>query len=45
MMASMNDVKGITDKSFTMKNGEIIPISKNLFSYVKKTYIQYLVGE
>lgn len=44
-IVNMNDVKGITDKSFTMKNGEIIPISKNLFSYVKKTYIQYLVGE
>lgn len=44
-IVNMNDVKGITDKAFTMKNGEIIPISKNLFSYVKKTYIQYLVGE
>lgn len=44
-IVNMNDVKAITDKTFTMKNGEIIPISKNLFSYVKKTYIQYLVGE
>ena len=44
-IVNMNDIKGISDKSFTMKNGENIPISKNLFSHVKKTYIQYLVGE
>lgn len=44
-IVNMNDIKGITDKNFTMKNGDIIPISKNLFSQVKKTYIQYLVGE
>ena len=44
-IVNMNDVKGITDKAFIMKNGQSLPISKNLFSYVKKTYIQYLVGE
>lgn len=44
-IVNMNDIKGISDKSFTLKNGENIPISKNLFSQVKKTYIQYLVGE
>jgi DNA-binding LytR/AlgR family response regulator len=44
-IVNMNDIKAISDKSFTMKNGENIPISKNLFSQVKKTYIQYLVGE
>lgn len=44
-IVNMNDIKGISDKSFTMKNGEQIPISKSMFSQVKKKYIQYLVGE
>ena len=44
-IVNMNDVQSISDKSFTMKNGDIIPISKSLFPLVKKTYIDYLVGE
>ena len=31
--------------SFVMKNEELIPISKNLLTIVKKKYINYLVGE
>ena len=44
-VVNMNYVKSITDKSFIMKNDEVIPISKNLLSLVKKNYIKYLVGE
>lgn len=44
-VVNMNHVKSITDKSFIMKNNEIIPISKNLLTQVKKSYIKYLVGE
>lgn len=44
-VVNMNDIKAITDKSFTTKSGEQIPISKSMFSQVKKRYIQYLVGE
>ena len=44
-VVNMNHVKSITDKSFIMKNEEIIPISKNLLTIVKKRYINYLVGE
>lgn len=44
-IVNMNDIQSISEKSFIMKNGDIIPISKSLFSQVKKTYISYLVGE
>lgn len=44
-IVNMNDIKAVNDKSFTMKNDVIIPISKSMFSNVKKAYIQYLVGE
>ena len=44
-IVNMNDIKGISDKSLTMRNGDKIPISKSMFSIVKKAYIKYLVGE
>ena len=44
-VVNMNDIRSINDKSFVMKNGQIIPISKSLFAQVKKIYIKYLVGE
>ena len=42
---NMNYIKGITDKWFVLKNEEKIPISKSMLSVVKKTYINYLVGD
>lgn len=44
-VVNMNDIKLINDKTFTMKGGDVIPISKSLFADVKKKYIKYLVGE
>ena len=44
-VVNMNHVKSINDKSFIMKNEEVVPISKNLLTIVKKKYINYLVGE
>ena len=44
-VVNMNDIQSINDKSFIMKNGDIIPISKSMFTLVKKQYIDYLVGE
>ena len=44
-VVNMNHVKSMNDKSFIMKNEEVIPISKNLLTIVKKRYINYLVGE
>lgn len=44
-VVNMNNIKSINDKSFIMKNGEIIPISKSMFAQAKKIYIKYLVGE
>jgi hypothetical protein len=41
----MNYVKSITDKSFIMKNDEVIPISKSLLTTVKRAYINYLAGD
>ena len=41
----MNDIKSINDKSFVMNGGDYIPISKSLFTEIKKRYIKYLVGE
>lgn len=44
-VVNMHEVKGITDKFFVMKNEEKIPISKSMLSIVKKTYINFLVGD
>lgn len=44
-VVNMNHIKGITDKFFVMKNEEKIPISKSMLTTVKKTYINFLVGE
>lgn len=44
-VVNMNDIKSINDKSFVMNGGDYIPISKSLFTEIKKRYIKYLVGE
>ena len=44
-VVNMNYIKAITDKSFSLKNDEKIPISKSMLQTVKKTYINYLVGD
>ena len=44
-VVNMNYIKSINDKSFIMKNDDVIPISKSMLSQVKKTYINYLVGD
>ena len=44
-VVNMNYIKAITDKSFSLKNDEKIPISKSMLPTVKKTYINYLVGD
>lgn len=44
-IVNLNYVKSINDKSFIMKNDEVIPISKSLLAQVKKTYIKYVVGD
>lgn len=44
-VVNMNYIKSINDKSFVMKNDDVIPISKSMLSQVKKTYINYLVGD
>ena len=44
-VVNMNYVKSINDKSFVMKNDDVIPISKSMLTQVKKAYISYLVGD
>ena len=44
-IVNFNYVKSINDKSFIMKNDEMIPISKSLLTTVKKAYIKYLAGD
>lgn len=42
---NMNQIKSITDHSFIMKNGHIIPIAKRIEKQVVDTYTNYLLGE
>ena len=44
-IVNMNQIKAISDYSFVMKNGMIVPISKRLLTAVKDVYIKYLIGE
>lgn len=44
-IVNFNYVKSINDKSFIMKNDEVIPISKSLLTTVKRAYINYLAGD
>lgn len=44
-IVNFNYVKSINDKSFIMKNDDVIPISKSLLTAVKRAYINYLAGD
>lgn len=44
-IVNMKYIKSITPKELVLKNGELIPISKRVYSQVKEKYIKYLVGE
>lgn len=44
-VVNMNYVKSVNDKSFIMKDDNVIPISKSMLTQVKKAYINYLVGD
>ena len=44
-IVNMNQISSIDDYSFTMKNGDSIPISKRALKSVRDTYVKYLLGE
>ncbi len=44
-IVNMNYIKAINDTSFILKNNEVVPISKRMFTKVKDKYIKYLLGE
>lgn len=44
-VVNMNQIASIDDYSFTMKNGDNIPISKRILKQVRDTYVKYLLGE
>lgn len=44
-IVNMNQIKGIDDYSFEMKNGEKIPISKKILKTIRDQYLNYLLGE
>lgn len=44
-IVNMNRIASIDDYSFTMKNGDNIPISKRFLKTVRDTYVKYLLGE
>lgn len=44
-IVNMNCIKAINDTSFVLKNNDIVPISKRMFTNVKDKYIKYLLGE
>jgi DNA-binding LytR/AlgR family response regulator len=43
-VVNMNQVKSISSNAFIMFNDKLIPISKRAYKDIKKTYINYLVG-
>lgn len=43
-VVNMNQVKSISSNAFIMFNDKSIPISKRAYKDIKKTYINYLVG-
>lgn len=44
-VVNMNQISSVDDYSFTMKNGDNIPISKRILKQVRDTYVKYLLGE
>jgi DNA-binding LytR/AlgR family response regulator len=44
-VVNMNQIASVDDYSFTMKNGDNIPISKRILKAVRDTYVKYLLGE
>lgn len=44
-VVNMNQIVSVDDYSFTMKNGDNIPISKRILKQVRDTYVKYLLGE
>ena len=44
-VVNMNQITSIDDYSFTMKNGDNIPISKRILKAVRDTYVKYLLGD
>ena len=41
----MNHIKELKSNHFVMTNNKIVPISSRSYQNVKKTYIDYLIGE
>jgi DNA-binding LytR/AlgR family response regulator len=44
-IVNMNQISSVDDFSFTMKNGDNIPISKRSLKAVRDKYVKYLLGE
>ena len=44
-VVNMNQIASVDDYSFTMKNGDNIPISKRILKAVRDKYVKYLLGE
>jgi DNA-binding LytR/AlgR family response regulator len=44
-VVNMNQIVSIDDYSFTMKNGDNIPISKRTLKAVRDEYVKYLLGD
>ena len=44
-VVNMNQIVSIDDYSFTMKNGDNIPISKRTLKAVRDQYVKYLLGD